>query len=355
MGSASGRAGGGQSSTEALTVRLLYYRKSGLLQNKQDSMQAPVILDHEVLSQLLQTPWTTKAILTCELPQPQEAACQQLATLSSASIAVMSQGYVTEMADCLMSTGQDMDSAAGRRAQQLFTELWCLYSVKARVAPRQWRKLVDSPFLPDSPDANVALPCPDWVSLKRVMQVTPRSLEIVFKLRREYITNVARVFKRRQQLLHQLHSAPQLLGNDSREIGSRLCVMEEITEQLQQCVTQEDELLFEFSGTVSLTVGTMWQSCVATVHMFPLFPDVVGFANFLAEQAGQPSVRQLHAAVMADAVVADQGTTQTSSLGRQTTSLPQQAGQQLGVVIDSLEVRPQDVFGQAQHHSAMHY
>ena len=76
------------------------------------------------------------------------------------------QGYVTEMADCLMSTGQDMDSAAGRRAQQLFTELWCLYSVKARVAPRQWRKLVDSPFLPDSPDANVALPCPDWVSLK---------------------------------------------------------------------------------------------------------------------------------------------------------------------------------------------
>lgn len=54
-------------------------------------MQAPVILDHEVLSQLLQTPWTTKAILTCELPQPQEAACQQLATLSSASIAVMSQ------------------------------------------------------------------------------------------------------------------------------------------------------------------------------------------------------------------------------------------------------------------------
>lgn len=87
------------------------------------------------------------------------------------------------------------------------------------------------------------------------MQVTPRSLEIVFKLRREYITNVARVFKRRQQLLHQLHSAPQLLGNDSREIGSRLCVMEEITEQLQQCVTQEDELLFEFSGTVSLTVS----------------------------------------------------------------------------------------------------
>jgi len=55
-------------------------------------------------------------------------------------------------------------------------------------------------------------------------------------------------------------------------------------------------------------VGTLWQSCVATVHTFPLYPDVVAFANFLAEQAGQPSVQQLHAAVMADAVVADQGT-----------------------------------------------
>jgi len=55
------------------------------------AMQAPVILDHEVLSQLMQTPWTTKAILTCQLSQSQEEACQQLAGLSSASIAVMSQ------------------------------------------------------------------------------------------------------------------------------------------------------------------------------------------------------------------------------------------------------------------------
>ncbi len=54
-------------------------------------MQAPVILDHDVLSQLMQTPWTSKAILTCELSKPQEEACQQLAGLSSASIAVMSQ------------------------------------------------------------------------------------------------------------------------------------------------------------------------------------------------------------------------------------------------------------------------
>ena len=76
------------------------------------------------------------------------------------------QEYITEMAHCLMSTGQDMDSTAGKRLRQLFTEFWCLYSVKARVAPRQWRKLVDSPFLADSPDATLSLPPPDWAKLK---------------------------------------------------------------------------------------------------------------------------------------------------------------------------------------------
>ena len=76
------------------------------------------------------------------------------------------QRYITEMGRCLLSTGQDMDSAAGKRLRQLFTEFWCLYSVKARVASREWRKLVDSPFLADSPDATMALPPPDWANLK---------------------------------------------------------------------------------------------------------------------------------------------------------------------------------------------
>lgn len=328
-----------------------YTTATSIHQTYHIAMQAPVVLDHDVLSQLMQTPWTTKAILTCELSKPQEEACQQLAGLSSASTAVMSQGYITEMAHCLMSTGQDMDSAAGRRLQQLFNEFWCLYSVKARVAPRQWRKLVDSPFLADSPDATMALPSPDWATLKHVMQIQPPALDTFLKLRREYITNTAWVSKRRQQLLQQLQSAPQLLGIDSREIGSRLSAIDEITEQLQQCVIQEDELLFQFSGTVCLTVGTLWQSCIATVHTFPLFPDALAFANFLAEQAGQPSVQQLHADVMAGAVVEEQGITQCGRLGQQTASshqqLPQQAGQQLGVVIDSHEVQPQDIFGQA--------
>ena len=101
------------------------------------------------------------------------------------------------------------------------------------------------------------------------MQIQPQPLETLLKLRREYITSIGCVCERRQQLLHQLQSAPQLLGNDSREIGSHLCFMEEITEQLQQCVTQEDELLFEFSGTVSLTVSRQGASSSLTGMTLP--------------------------------------------------------------------------------------
>ena len=87
------------------------------------------------------------------------------------------------------------------------------------------------------------------------MQVQPVTLKAFLKLRREYVMNVARVSKRRQQLLHRLQSTQlQLLGINSRETGSRLSVLDETTEQLQDCVTQEDELLFEFLNTVSLSV-----------------------------------------------------------------------------------------------------
>ncbi len=103
------------------------------------------------------------------------------------------------------------------------------------------------------------------------MQVQPVTQKAFLKLRREYVMNVARVYKRRQQLLHRLQSTQlQLLGIDSRETGSRLSVLDEITEQLQQCVTQEDELLFEFLNTVSLSVSCHEASSTLTLHCMHL-------------------------------------------------------------------------------------
>ncbi len=66
-------------------------------------------------------------------------------------------------------------------------------------------------------------------ALQHTMQVQPVTQKAFLKLRREYVQNVARVSKRRQQLLDQLQSTQlQLLGIDSRETGSRLSVLDEM-------------------------------------------------------------------------------------------------------------------------------
>ena len=69
------------------------------------------------------------------------------------------------MSDCLMSTGQDTGGKAGMRLQQLFREFCCLYSARARVAPRQWRQLVDRGYSNGDSDAAPSVPSPDWAYL----------------------------------------------------------------------------------------------------------------------------------------------------------------------------------------------
>lgn len=87
------------------------------------------------------------------------------------------------------------------------------------------------------------------------MQVEPTQEATILKLRQQLVASLALVSSRRQQLLHQLQSTPQALGVDTREFGSNLGVVDAITEQLQGCVTQEDELFFDYLTTISLTVG----------------------------------------------------------------------------------------------------
>ena len=48
-------------------------------------------MDRKVIQQLMQTPWKTPDVLTCKLPAAQEDACQQVAMLSDANRAVISE------------------------------------------------------------------------------------------------------------------------------------------------------------------------------------------------------------------------------------------------------------------------
>lgn len=77
------------------------------------------------------------------------------------------------------------------------------------------------------------------------MQITETQKVAMFALRRHFISNMALVTRRRQQLLQQLHSVPQPMGIDHQELNTSHGVVDSITRQLQACVRQEDALLHE--------------------------------------------------------------------------------------------------------------
>ena len=70
----------------------------------------------------------------------------------------VAQGYVDQMARCIRQTGQDMSTRASYHLQQLLQEFVCLNSVKARVAPTDWRGLFGQPDSHGNTNRAVALP-----------------------------------------------------------------------------------------------------------------------------------------------------------------------------------------------------
>ena len=88
-----------------------------------------------------------------------------------------------------------------------------------------------------------------------MLQISPAQTRRLLQLRRDYITNVALVSRQRQQLLQQMQSIPLAMGISSHEFGSSLSTVDDILQQLQQCVCQEDELFYGWQGTVALTVS----------------------------------------------------------------------------------------------------
>ncbi len=69
------------------------------------------------------------------------------------------------MAACVLKAGQDVDSRAGLRLQRLFMELCCLYCVKARVDPREWRSMLKNAVSPEDSGPAAALQTTDYTML----------------------------------------------------------------------------------------------------------------------------------------------------------------------------------------------
>lgn len=281
--------------------------------------QVPEELDPSIHA-LLQTPWSAwGALLTCDLLQDQEEACQLVAKMTYPQLLVIRQGYVTKVAKLLLAFGHDTDPEAGRQLGQLLQEFCTLHTLRARVAPRECGKIFTWSASSGQDDKRQAVlqRAPDWSALLRILQLTEDQKRAILSHRRMYITHMAQLSKLRRQLLQQLHVEPALeLSNG--ELDARQTSEDQILRQLENCTVQANRQYFHYVGAVGHDVMTLWQACVSVVHAFPQSPDVLAIGNALAEEEGDPSAEPLHAAAVSSSQAATSGATwsQASALSK---------------------------------------
>ena len=105
------------------------------------------------------------------------------------------------------------------------------------------------------------------VSAQHTVQYTDVQRSILFLSRRKYITDMAYVARRRQGLLQQLQSSSGSLCLSFTESGSRYHSVEHITQQLQECVTQEDQVFRQyFWGPYSVVRVGLQPSSYLSLH-----------------------------------------------------------------------------------------
>ncbi|KAL0046357.1 hypothetical protein WJX82_010168 [Trebouxia sp. C0006] len=212
----------------------------------------PKFIDDHIMGQLLRTPWTTSHFIACTLPEEQEAACQQVARLPRQQLATVVRVYIQEMAACVLQTGQDADSRAGLRLQRLFMEFCCLYCVKARVDPREWRSMLKDAVRPEDSGPVAASQTTDYAMIANLMQFT--------EAQKAGIT--------------QMHTTYELAACHEQ--------LDDVPQKLQMCALDENQFLLYQQTSLAVKVD-VWQSAVASVHCFPACPDVVAHSRWLTE------------------------------------------------------------------------
>ena len=79
-----------------------------------------------------------------------------------------------------------------------------------------------------------------------MLQYTADQKAAIFALRRKYITSMAHLSKNWQRLTQQMQSAPEAACIDGLELAASHNAMDDITQQLQECVAQEHLLFVDF-------------------------------------------------------------------------------------------------------------
>lgn len=86
------------------------------------------------------------------------------------------------------------------------------------------------------------------------MQFTDTQKADISHMHSTYITNLARIATRRQQLLQQLQDAPQAQGPDFEELAASHEQLDAVTQKLQTCAVDENQLLLHQQTSMAMRV-----------------------------------------------------------------------------------------------------
>lgn len=92
--------------------------------------------------------------------------------------------------------------------------------------------------------------------MQSMMQFTPAQKRQLFALRHSYITQLALISKRRQQLQQQLFSSPAAWGVSKDEMLDSHMTVDAVTQQLQDCAGLEHKLFIQYTIAVAHGVSS---------------------------------------------------------------------------------------------------
>ena len=78
------------------------------------------------------------------------------------------------------------------------------------------------------------------------MQFSQQQKATMFQLRRNYLSQVASLSKRRQHLLHQLNSLPDPMQMTVSQLASRNIHADDLNQQLQELLADEQQAYMQY-------------------------------------------------------------------------------------------------------------
>ena len=89
-----------------------------------------------------------------------------------------------------------------------------------------------------------------WCMLQRVLQFGDAQKCAMFAARRNYLTYIAAISRRRQSLTQQLQMTPDSVGLNGQQLSGSSLSVYHIMQQLQECIANEMGVFMRYNQTI---------------------------------------------------------------------------------------------------------